>query len=88
MKLEVKTSQACMIDYSHKLSTSKMIRHQEGGGKPEGACVADLMFHHGTQILDKCRICHCLLFHERGKQSSVQPFFWSRKLLQLHTHLE
>ena len=88
MKLEVETSQACMIDYSHKLSTSKMIQHQEGGGKPERACIADLMFRHGTQILDKSRICHCLLFHEHGKQSFVQPFFRSRKLLQLRTHLD
>ena len=29
--------------------TSKMIYHGKGGGEPERACTADLMFCHGTQ---------------------------------------
>ena len=29
--------------------TSKMIYQRGGGGKPEGACIADLLFCHGTQ---------------------------------------
>ena len=67
---------------------SNMIYHWGGGrrgGKPEQACIADLMFCHGTQIMDNSRICHCLLFHEHGKQNFVQPFRLSRKLLR-YTH--
>ena len=30
-------------------------------------------------------ICHCLLFHEHGKQNFMQPFLRSRKLLR-YTH--
>ena len=44
--------------------------------------IADVMFCHGTQIMDNSRICHCLLFHEHGKQNFVQPFCLSRKLLR------
>ena len=43
------------------------------------------MFCHGTQIIDNSRICHCLLFHEHGKQNFVQPFRRLRKLLR-YTH--
>jgi len=57
-----------------------MIYHR--GGEPEQACIADLMLCHGTQTLG---FVTCLLFHEHGKQSFVQPFLWSRKLLWLHT---
>ena len=32
--------------------------------------------------MDNSRICHCLLFHEHGKQNFVQPFCLSRKLLR------
>ena len=46
---------------------------------------ADLMFCHGTQTTDNSRICHCLLFHEHGKQKLLQPFLWLRKLL-CYTH--
>ena len=35
--------------------------------------------------MDNSRICHCLLFHEHGKQNFVQPFRLSRKLLH-YTH--
>ena len=41
--------------------------------------------HSGTQTMDNSRICHCLLFHEHGKQNFVQPLLWSRKLLR-YTH--
>ena len=38
--------------------------------------------------MDNSRICHCLLFHEHGKQNFVQPFLWSRKLLRaLHNEV-
>jgi len=47
-------------------TTSKMI-YDHQGGEPERACIADLMFCHGTQIMDNSRICYCLLFHEHGK---------------------
>ena len=40
---------------------------------------------HGTQITDNSRICHCLLFHEHGKQNFMQQFHLSRKLLR-YTH--
>ena len=55
------------------------------GGEPERACIAVC---HGTQIkgfMDNSRICHCLLFHEHGKQNFVQPFRLPRKLLR-YTH--
>ena len=58
------------------------------GGEPERACIANLMFCHGTQIMENSRICHCLLFHEHGKQNFVQPHLRSSKLLRLHTCLD
>ena len=66
--------------------TSKMNYHP-GASLSEHA-FADLMFCHGTQTMDNSRICHCLLFHEHGKQNFVQPFLRSRKLLRLHTRLD
>ena len=36
--------------------------------------------------MDNSRICHHLVFHDRGKQNFVQPFLRSRKLLRLPTH--
>ena len=63
--------------------TSQMIYHR--GGEPERA----LQCHHGTQAMDNSRICHRLLFHERGtgsyKQNFVQPFLRSMKPLRLRT---
>ena len=41
-----------------------------------------VMFCHSTQTMDNSRICHCLLFHEHGKQNFVQPFCLSRKVLR------
>ena len=35
-----------------------------------------------TQTMDDSRICHCLLFHEHGKQNFMQPFLRSTKLLR------
>ena len=35
--------------------------------------------------MDNSRVCHCLLFHEHGKQNFVQPFCLSTKLL-CYTH--
>ena len=35
---------------------------------------------HGTQAMDNSRICHRLLFHERGKQYFMQPFLRSTSL--------
>ena len=49
---------------------------------------ASMLFCHGTQTMDNRRICHCLLFHEHGKQNFVQPFLRSRKLLRLYTLLD
>ena len=66
--------------------TSKTIYHR--GCEPERRCIADIMFCHGTQTMDSSRICLCLLFHEQGKQNSVQPFLRSWKLLWLHTRLD
>ena len=45
--------------------TSQMIYHR--GGEPERAmhCLFNVM-PHGTQAMDNSRICHRLLFHERG----------------------
>ena len=63
-------------------STSKMIYHW---GQTWASMHNLLMFCHGTQIMDNSRICHCLLFHEHGKQNFVQPFRLSRKLLR-YTH--
>ena len=40
---------------------------------------------HGTQSTDNSRICHCLLFHEHGKENFMQRFHLSRKLLR-YTH--
>ena len=67
------------------LIASKMIYHRGGGGGGGGgraglnrACIADLMFCHGTQTIDNSRICHCPLFHEHGKQNFVQPFALAR----------
>ena len=57
-----------------------MIYHQH-----ERACIADVMFCHGIQIMANSRICHCLLFHEHGKQNFIQPFRLSRKLIR-YTH--
>ena len=51
-----------------------MIYHR--GGEPERAMHCWLKCH-GTQAMDNSRICHRLLFHERGKQYFV--------LLRLHT---
>ena len=59
--------------------TSKVIYHQ--GGDPEWAM-------HCWLVMDNSKMCHCLLFHEHGKQNFVQPFLRSRKLLQLHTCLD
>ena len=63
----------------------KLVNDLSSEGQPERACIADLMFCHGTQIMDNSRIYHCLLFHEHGKQNFVQPFQSSRKLLH-YTH--
>ena len=44
--------------------------------------------HSWTKLHTICvswRICHCLLFHEHGKQNFVQPLLQSRKLLR-NTH--
>ena len=49
------------------------------------ASMRNLLFCHGTQIMDNSRICHRLLFHEHGKQNFVQLFRLSRKLLR-YTH--
>ena len=43
---------------------------------------------YGIHTTDDSRICHCLLLHGCGKQIFTQPFLRSRKLLQLHTHLD
>ena len=51
-----------------------MIYHR--GAEPERAMHCWLKWH-GTQAMDNSRICHRLLFHERGKQYFV--------LLRLHT---
>ena len=39
-----------------------------------GVSKADIMFCCGTQTMDNSRICHCLLFHEHGKENFMQPF--------------
>ena len=44
-----------------------MIYHR--GGEPERA----LQCHHGTQAMDNSRICHRLVFHERGTGSYNAP---------------
>ena len=56
--------------YAYSILVRQMIYHR--GGKPERADLS-----HGTQAMDNSRICHRLLFHERGKQYFV--------LLRLHT---
>ena len=47
--------------------TSKMVNHR--GVSLGKQCIADLMFCHGPQTIHDSRICHCLLFHEQGKQN-------------------
>jgi len=64
------------------LMTSQMIYHR--GGEPEPAMHCWFKCH-GTQAMDNSKICHRLLFRERGKQNFVQPFLRSMKLLMLHT---
>ena len=39
------------------------------GGEPERACIADLMFCHGTQTMDNSRICHCCSTNKESKTS-------------------
>ena len=56
--------------YAYSILVRQMIYHR--GGEPERADLS-----HGTQAMDNSRICHRLLFHERGKQYFV--------LLRLHT---
>ena len=58
--------------------------------EPERACIADLMFCHGTQIMDNSKICHCRLFHDHGKPNFVQPFFPVKEATctMLHTYLD
>ena len=68
----------CSIDTT--FCTSKMIHHW-GVSLSEHA----LLLCHGTQTTDNSRICHCLQFHEYGKQNFVHPFLRSRKLLR-YTH--
>ena len=62
------TPAQCQVHASRpaRVLTSKMI-YDHQGGEPERACIVDLMFCHGTQIMNNSRICCCLLFHEHGK---------------------
>ena len=69
------------LQFNH---TSKMIYHR-GGGEPERACIADLIFCHGIQTMDSSKICHCHCFMSIVSKNFMQPFLWSRKLLR-YTH--
>ena len=42
-------------------------------------------FCHGTQTMDNSRICHCLLFHEHGKQTLCSHFFGQGTYYATHT---
>ena len=59
--------------------TSKLVHHRGASLSEHPLLIYVLSWH--TNL----RICHCLLFHEHGKQNFVQPFLWSRKLLR-YTH--
>ena len=61
-----------------------MIYHG-GGGEPEQACIADLIFCHGIQTMDNSKICHCRCFMSMVSKNFVQPFLRSRELLR-YTH--
>ena len=62
-----------------------MIYHW-GASLSEHACIADLMFCHGTQTMDNSRICHCLLFHEHGKQKLHGAISLVKKASYYATH--
>ena len=51
------------------------------GGEPERACIADFVVAHKSWITAE----FVTVFHGHGKQSFVQPFGLSRKLLR-YTH--
>ena len=44
------------------------------------------MFCHGTQTMDNSRICHCLLFHEHGKQKLHGAISLVKKASYYATH--
>jgi len=45
------------------------------------ACIADVMFCYGTQTMDNSRTCHCLLFHEHGKQKILCAYWDKSKII-------
>ena len=72
IKCELSTA---TIVHNTKVLPVRCFYHWGGeGGKPEWACIADLIFCHGRKIMDNSRICHCLLFNEHGEQNLEQPF--------------
>ena len=71
----------------NKLSYYLLVDDLSSGGKPEWACIADLIFYHGTQTMETAgfaTVC-CSMNTVSGKQNFVQPFLRLKKLLQLHT---
>ena len=67
------------------LMCNLVVRWLSLGGEPERACIADLIFCQSTQIMDNFRVCHCLLFHEQGKQTSCSLFSSQGSYYATHT---
>ena len=65
------------------VKTSQMIYHR--GGWDWASNTVPIKCY-GTQAMDNSRICHCLLFHERGKQYFVLSHFFSQWSYWGYTH--
>ena len=58
---------------------------KDGSLKKRSGVSMHCCFVMAHKTIDNSRICHCLLFHECGKQNFVQPFLRSWKLIR-YTH--